>query len=548
MTTEIRIANLRNHPKNIRKSYGDLKELTASIKENGVLQNLVVVPDPKHKDSYLVVAGNCRLRAAKKAGLESVPCTVTELDEQAQVLLMLTENMQRKNLTVLEEAQAVQMCLEDFGMKIADVAQATGLSVSTIRSKAVADVVKEKTEHPTFNLTITDYNNMSKIKDEEVATEILQSASSSSNLAWRVDQAIENMAKDRNFDILSARAEAEGIAFTDEVSSSEIYSGKWETLATIDLAKDVPDDLLKEDPDSPYYDHSELFYVRHYGTVRIIRRKKTEKRVLSEQELHERDIRKRAKQIKELYGFMLDEIGSFVRSMMDGTVPVTEECDASIPALWDILRHHSATVSRYTMGSVLGATEVYSLPNEEKAALLGRVDALPVFSQMLAVAYQSLRSLRIMADSGKYSETVGNDLMALYDVINPSGFSFSSEEYDAVLLGTHDLYLPEDYDTIEASTEPADASYNADVSESDTQDISSEDAAEEGFQDISDGDHNADDSENEDIASEGIAEDDDLSGWEYTDEDVFSDTTVDGTEDPFAAPADAPTEEYAEAA
>ena len=135
MTTEIRIENLRNHPKNIRKTYGDLKELTASIKENGVLQNLVVVPDPKHKDSYLVVAGNCRLRAAKKAGLESVPCTVTELDEQAQVLLMLTENMQRKNLTVLEEAQAVQMCLEDFGMKIADVAQATGLSVSTIRSR-----------------------------------------------------------------------------------------------------------------------------------------------------------------------------------------------------------------------------------------------------------------------------------------------------------------------------------------------------------------------------------------------------------------------------
>ena len=125
MTTTISIDNLKNHPRNIRKTYGDLKELTASIKEKGVLQNLVVVPDPKNEGKYLVVAGNCRLRAAKKAGLTELECVIAEMSEQEQVLTMLVENMQRNGLSIAEEAAGIQMCLEDFGMKVADVAKAT---------------------------------------------------------------------------------------------------------------------------------------------------------------------------------------------------------------------------------------------------------------------------------------------------------------------------------------------------------------------------------------------------------------------------------------
>ena len=97
MTTTISIENLKNHPRNIRKTYGDLKELTASIRENGVLQNLVVVPDPKNGGKYLVVSGNCRLRAAKKAGLTELECVIAEMSEQEEHRKARPGHRQRKD-------------------------------------------------------------------------------------------------------------------------------------------------------------------------------------------------------------------------------------------------------------------------------------------------------------------------------------------------------------------------------------------------------------------------------------------------------------------
>ena len=106
---EISLENLRIHPKNIRKEYNDIDELTASIREKGILQNLTVVPDPEVSDGYLVVIGNRRLTAARNAGLKTAPCRIVEdMPESEQVMAMLTENMQRSNLTVSEEAAGIQ--------------------------------------------------------------------------------------------------------------------------------------------------------------------------------------------------------------------------------------------------------------------------------------------------------------------------------------------------------------------------------------------------------------------------------------------------------
>ena len=254
MTKEIRIENLKNHPKNIRKSYGDLKELTASIKEKGVLQNLIVVPDPKHDGFYLVVAGNCRLRAAKKAGLTVLPCNVTEMSEQEQVLTMLTENMQRNDLTIAEEAAGIQMCLEDFGMKVPEVAKATGLSTSTVRSRrniAKLDLatVKAKISDPDFQISITDLNSLSKVKDIETRNQILDEATDSNNLKWKVDQALKEEVKGKNLAAFSEMLEKIGIPLNEEVSSSDLYGSRWDTVKTFYLLEDVPEHIFNADED-----------------------------------------------------------------------------------------------------------------------------------------------------------------------------------------------------------------------------------------------------------------------------------------------------------
>ena len=129
----IPIGDLMHHPDNPRKDLGDLEELTASIKANGVLQNLTVVADVQ-KRKYLVVIGNRRLEAAKAAGLVELPCVISDMDQKTQVATMLEENMQRTDLTVYEQAQGFQMMM-DLGFNEDQIAERTGFSKTTVHKR-----------------------------------------------------------------------------------------------------------------------------------------------------------------------------------------------------------------------------------------------------------------------------------------------------------------------------------------------------------------------------------------------------------------------------
>lgn len=85
----ISIELVKVHPNNVRKTYNDIEELAESIKAKGILQNLTVVPDPQEPGKYLTVIGNRRLTAARMAGLETVPCIVSDMDEKEQTSVML---------------------------------------------------------------------------------------------------------------------------------------------------------------------------------------------------------------------------------------------------------------------------------------------------------------------------------------------------------------------------------------------------------------------------------------------------------------------------
>lgn len=136
----IPVSKLWRHPDNPRKDLGDVTELAESIKVNGVLQNLTVVPligeitKKWDGESYRVIIGHRRLAAAKLAGLEELPCVVVEMSEREQLSTMLTENMQRSDLTVYEQAQGFQMML-DMGDTVEDIAEKSGFSATTVRRR-----------------------------------------------------------------------------------------------------------------------------------------------------------------------------------------------------------------------------------------------------------------------------------------------------------------------------------------------------------------------------------------------------------------------------
>ena len=107
-----------------------IQELAQSIKENGILQPILVTP--LENGGYRIVAGERRWRAARVAGLKEVPVFIRELNNKQVMQLALIENIQREDLTPIEEAMAYKQLMDVYSMTQQDVSQAVGKSRSVI--------------------------------------------------------------------------------------------------------------------------------------------------------------------------------------------------------------------------------------------------------------------------------------------------------------------------------------------------------------------------------------------------------------------------------
>lgn len=117
-----------------RMDEGALNELAASIKEQGLLQPILirVIGQKDGRDSYEIIAGERRFRAAKLAGLTEVPVLVRNVDDQTTAAMALIENMQREDLNPLEEAQGIHRLITDFHFTHEQAAVAVGRSRSAV--------------------------------------------------------------------------------------------------------------------------------------------------------------------------------------------------------------------------------------------------------------------------------------------------------------------------------------------------------------------------------------------------------------------------------
>jgi ParB family transcriptional regulator, chromosome partitioning protein len=130
-TDEIAIELIERNPFQPRKEFDKeaILELAESLITHGVLQPLLVRPQ---NGRYQLIAGERRWLAAKEAGMETVPCRVLELEDKNVCEVALVENVQRKDLSDLEKAQAFQDYLDRFGGTPADLAKQLGMNRSTV--------------------------------------------------------------------------------------------------------------------------------------------------------------------------------------------------------------------------------------------------------------------------------------------------------------------------------------------------------------------------------------------------------------------------------
>ena len=125
-------------------SPSSLKSLADSIKANGILEPLVVADTPA---GYQIIAGERRWRAAKIAGLTTVPVVIKKVNQREMLVLSIVENLHREDLNVLEEAAGYRKLADDFNLTLQQISEKMGLAVPTISNRMrllrLPDAVKQ---------------------------------------------------------------------------------------------------------------------------------------------------------------------------------------------------------------------------------------------------------------------------------------------------------------------------------------------------------------------------------------------------------------------
>ena len=139
----IPIDKIRPNPEQPRKNIGDIRELTDSIRQKGVLEPLLVRFVPR-EDTYYIISGERRYHASMAAGLHEVPCIEKIADDAETLEIALIENLQRKDLTAFEEADGLQRLADQFDYTHDDIAKKIGRSRSSVTETMSLRVIPDE--------------------------------------------------------------------------------------------------------------------------------------------------------------------------------------------------------------------------------------------------------------------------------------------------------------------------------------------------------------------------------------------------------------------
>lgn len=243
-------SQLHTHPDNPRKDLGDLTELKESIREHGIMQNLTVVPIPCKENQYVILIGHRRF-AASEGIVDELPCVIAEgLTAREQVGIMLCENMQRADLTYMEQAHGFQLML-DLGETVQTISEKTGFSEATVKhrleiNKIDPESLEKAKEY--FQPTISDFIELERVKDLEERNKILENAESSSDIKYEVQRWVEEKKRKENQKKYIELIKSYGWKESKEYFYTYGSDPKWKEidgLTRIELEEDYDDSNLK---------------------------------------------------------------------------------------------------------------------------------------------------------------------------------------------------------------------------------------------------------------------------------------------------------------
>lgn len=176
----IPVENIRPNPDQPRRSFSEdaLEELSKSIREKGIIQPLIVRPDPTHPGDFQIVAGERRWRAAQRAQLHDVPALIRDFDDTEVLEVAIIENIQRSDLNAIEEAAGYRQLMDRFGHTQDKLGQALSKSRSHIANmlrllnlpEDVQDLVRSGKLSAGHARTLVTADNASELAQQIVAS------------------------------------------------------------------------------------------------------------------------------------------------------------------------------------------------------------------------------------------------------------------------------------------------------------------------------------------------------------------------------------------
>ena len=423
----IPVNEITAHPNNPRKDLGDLTELSESIRKNGVLQNLTVVPNVGENSGYTAVIGHRRLEASKMAGLEAVPCVISHLTEQEQVRTMLMENMQRSDLTVYEQAQGFQMMM-DLGDTAEAIADKTGFSASTVRRRLkLLELDKEKFAAASERgATLMDFAALDGIDDIKTRNKVLEHVGTA-NFNYELKKTIDKQEADKRrkrwLELLETFATK-----TDDRKE----------LRYVKILYGAPDDFtIPEDSREIKY----FYKVESWGLT--LYREKTEEAPSPEEEarrIAEERRKQLDKRIVEIETRMMELRDEFMENLSNA------EAKKRLPSIaeWacQTALHKGFYISDSDYLNVLAVSIPDDADDEQEEAIFEELklkakDAHGKFFANMVFAAKSSRNLRCHNWDNSHRENV--ELREMYAYLESLGYEISDEEL-AMLDGTHEVF------------------------------------------------------------------------------------------------------------
>lgn len=195
---DLRVEDLHPNPNNPRRQVGDVADLEASIRSQGIKQPLLVTPtgetDIDGHAQYRVVIGHRRLAAAKQAGLASVPAIIERMDARREREVMLVENSQRSDLTPIEEADGYQGLL-DLGVGVKEMAEKTGRSDRFVRRRLKIARIPQETRDMSADFSQLSLDQLDKLAEFESDPDMQRELARSTDFEWTYQRLVSKRDK-----------------------------------------------------------------------------------------------------------------------------------------------------------------------------------------------------------------------------------------------------------------------------------------------------------------------------------------------------------------